>query len=699
MKPLFRWRTEEDEFWTDEPPATAVPRRKDGLLIWFIGLTLAGIGVIYWRQIRPIRLEEAQLQAEVLASHRTWEQAAAANDFDLFAHLLAHEDLVWQNEQRELFLKGLSLDRAALGLYAQAEPGNTAVALSPDWQTAEVIFEQTYTAVTEHEIAATIQLQQTHLYQRDGSRWLQAAPDDAFWGETLTYEGEWLTLLYPTRDAEWAERLASDLDDELTAICAVKSCAAGVKARLETAPASLAALRDLLTPAFDGRFHILPAFSLIGRPLDEEGYQALYRGYTRRIVVAFQNNLDLPFPFPEQAIQTICFPRGGTAPRLFRYDLAADAWTNDLPERTFRFLTPLPDDSGLIISELPATAEATRMKLSLWRAGEETALFDDANRVWRFPPIGWSRQAQRPRLLINEFDRTTRMRPLFSWLDLLNCDESGCATADLPGYTVWSPEDRSSLIVVGLDIALGDETGQPYQTIGPGSNPFWLDETHYGYIRYSPQIEIVAATTVATTTVAATAADESPQVLLNMEDLTAVLDDPETGFPAISHVIPHPAIPGLLFLTGLEMRGSSGKYNIFSFQVADDWGKTPAGTLTLRLQLDEPPLGYPALLTPSGIPPISFSSDGRYLVAAHLTDPPNDIWRIHLHDIVANQTQIVTVGSPHYPSNTPFYDWSQDGQWLVAVDDGFFKLVAPAANYERLILHDFDACHFTAWVD
>ncbi|MEJ2748631.1 MAG: hypothetical protein P8183_12115, partial [Anaerolineae bacterium] len=141
-----------------------------------------------------------------------------------------------------------------------------------------------------------------------------------------------------------------------------------------------------------------------------------------------------------------------------------------------------------------------------------------------------------------------------------------------------------------------------------------------------------------------------------------------------------------------------GKYNIFALQVSD-WSHTPTAELTLRLQLDDPPLGYPSLITPGGIPPVSFSPDGRWLVAAYLTTPPDDTWQVYLHDIPANQTQTITTSSPRYPANSLFFDWSADGQWLALVDDGFFKLAAPAAHYERVILHDFEACYFIAWAN
>lgn len=651
---------------------------------------MAGAFGVYWRQMRQIAQEEKRIQTDVAAAFHTWQQAVANDDFDLFVHLLAAQDAVWQQDQRTLFVEELILDRQSLGLAAQTMPQAVAVELAPDWQEAVVTYDQMYTAVTPPETTAPIHLQQTQLYQLDGSRWLQSPPDTDFWGETMRYDGQWLTLLYPARDAAWAQRLAADLAAELAVLCAEKPCTTDVMVRLDTNPTALADLHDLLTPVFNGRFHILPTFTLVGLPLDENSYQALYQGYTRRIITVVKNSLDLPVPLPDQAIQALCFPGGGSTPHLFRYDLTDDAWTVELPERSFRFLSPLPDDSGIILNDLPLSRDASRLTLRLWQGGQETLLFDDTDsaRQWRFPQSGWGGQALPSHLLLHEFDTITQTRTLYHRLNLNHCTESGCAVTELPGYTLWSPDGRSTLIVIGSELWLGDGDGVQQQLLGHGFTPFWLDGTTYGYTRYQPGLELVMATLN----------NGEPQVVLDGAGVTAVLTDPATGFPSISAIITHPTIPGLLILAGPEIRGAGGKYNIFTFQF-DDWPQSPSGTLTLRLQLDDPPLGYPAQLTSGGIPPVSFSPDGRWLAAALLTPPPDDTWQIYLHDIPANQTQTIATGSPRYPANSPFFDWSGDGQWLALVDDGFFKLIAPAANYERIILHDFDACYFTAWVN
>ncbi len=688
MRPLFRWQTEEKAWDAEQPGAKS--RKSRWAVIIVVGILLLGAALFYGQQMRQIQSEERLIEANVLASHNTWVQAVAAADFDLFVHLIDNQNPQWQNAQRDLLQQGALLDRQALGLNLQPGVASTAVTLAPNWQQATVTFDQTYTAVADNQTNALIQLQQTFFYQLDESRWPQAAHNAELWGETPTFEGTWVTLQYPVRVETWALRLANDLEAALAAVCAEKSCATGVTVRLDTEPDSLAKLQDLLTPVFDGRSHILPTFTLVGLPLDDASYQALYRGYTQRIITAFESNLDSPLPLPEQAIETICFPETGGAPHLYRYDLANDTWQAELPNQPFRFLSPLPDDSGLIISDLPSSSEASRLTLRLWQAGQSTLLFDDTDpaRQWRFPQIGWGGQTQPPRVLLHEFDTVSQTRTLYGWLDLTRCNSDGCVVTDLPGYTLWSPNGRSSIVVIGSEIWLGDGQGTTQQLLDRGSTPFWLDDKTFGYTRYQPQLELVVATTE----------NPNPVAVLDEAGVTTVLTDPNTGTPSISHITTHPTQPGLLVLAGPEIRGAGGKYNIFTFQFSD-WAAAPAGKLTLRLQLDDPPLGYPTVLTPSGVPPISFSPNGRWLVAAQISDPPDDSWQIHLHDIAANQTQIVKTSSPRYPANTPFFDWSSDSQWLILVDDGFLKLIAPAAGYERIILHEYDACYFTAWVN
>ncbi len=76
-----------------------------------------------------------------------------------------------------------------------------------------------------------------------------------------------------------------------------------------------------------------------------------------------------------------------------------------------------------------------------------------------------------------------------------------------------------------------------------------------------------------------------------------------------------------------------------------------------------------------------------------------DNWVIHLYDTIREETKKFTLNYPSYPAPFPFYDWSADGTWLILVDNGFLRLMAPSYDYERIITHHYDACRYAAWIN
>jgi hypothetical protein len=89
---------------------------------------------------------------------------------------------------------------------------------------------------------------------------------------------------------------------------------------------------------------------------------------------------------------------------------------------------------------------------------------------------------------------------------------------------------------------------------------------------------------------------------------------------------------------------------------------------------------------------------GSWLSLSRLEDQENNIWRVYVHDIARNETRTYAARYPLYTFRYPFYDWSADGDWLILVDDGFLRLIAPAYDYHRLILHDLHKCSHVAWL-
>ncbi|KAA3664365.1 MAG: hypothetical protein DWQ04_06090, partial [Chloroflexi bacterium] len=171
------------------------------------------------------------------------------------------------------------------------------ITLSPDLTAAELVTEQQYAIEIGNGLTETIRLQETAVYRLGSTRWLLSPPKPEFWGEPQTFTGEILVLRYLERDAEIARRLALDIDEKLLELCTKFSelnCSDQLEVRLTFTSDSewlntsqgvsvswLPQIRQRqlrLTP--------MPTPSLIGLPVNEASYQALYRGYASVILTA-----------------------------------------------------------------------------------------------------------------------------------------------------------------------------------------------------------------------------------------------------------------------------------------------------------------------------------------------------------------------------------------------------------------------------
>lgn len=299
----FDWRTDEDADWQEGAGKTAV--RGEAAVAkwhayWWLGLLgLLGIaavwGVVRWQIKQQVTAVTSDVEAELLATQNFVLQTAVSQDEELFRATLSGRNLDWGTVQKTLLSEGLLLDRPMFGWLQVAQPrlnlADVSVALSPDLRAAELIYPQTYAVQTPTGITETVTMQQTAVYRKGNTRWLYAPPIDEFWGEWVTNSGEHLTLVYPTRDADVAEQLAVDLDILVGQICAELddlNCADDLRLhlRLDSEPDALLAANEI-KPMLSGSLRLnLPAPTLIGKPVDEAGYQALFRAYGVRVATA-----------------------------------------------------------------------------------------------------------------------------------------------------------------------------------------------------------------------------------------------------------------------------------------------------------------------------------------------------------------------------------------------------------------------------
>jgi hypothetical protein len=290
MNKNFDWQTEDAADGDDLPPGAATtpvsPGRSWLRPSWWLlaGLLLLGSWLVYQQVTTRVNEAEAAATADLLASHDLLLRAAAEQDKDIVLALLSGRNSVWPAIQSSLVTDGLWLERPSLGLsYQKAPTEAVSVTLSADLFTAELVYETVY----QTETAEPITLQQTAAYRRGVDRWLYAPPEAGYWGELQHQEYPHLTLRYRQRDADLVRRLGPDLNQAITDLCLRVEgmhCPADFRVYVEfdPHPSSLFLQNRAVLPHYaTGAYRYqLPTPSLIGRPLDEAGYQALSRGYT-----------------------------------------------------------------------------------------------------------------------------------------------------------------------------------------------------------------------------------------------------------------------------------------------------------------------------------------------------------------------------------------------------------------------------------
>ncbi|GAB4266083.1 MAG: hypothetical protein Kow0080_06990 [Candidatus Promineifilaceae bacterium] len=336
MKPGFEWRTDEEAEWdvpelVDET-AVSQPRKRP---YWAAALVIAvifagGIGLVR-EASRRIADVTASVTADLVSSHNLLVKADTASDEALFLSLLSGRDLQWTAVQEQLFAQDMLVNRAAFGLTLLEEGGpidpaqlpDTAVSLeiNPDFTEAVLAVPYTYVVRGQNGLTETVVLTQTAVYRRGVQRWLYAPPAGDFWGNWQTTDGEFVSVTYPQRDAETAEKLAVDLDTAVAEACAnlpLLNCPAAfhMTLRLGTDPVLLldtANLNVLLTKP--GQLE-LPAPTLMGLPANEASYQNLLKLYVRPTLAVAITDI----------VGYTCCIRAPVYGALLQYQLAQLGW-------------------------------------------------------------------------------------------------------------------------------------------------------------------------------------------------------------------------------------------------------------------------------------------------------------------------------------------------------------------------------------
>lgn len=646
------------------------------------------------------------MEQDVTSAFELWTEAVTQGDADILNTLLFGSESAWSSSQRRMLALGVTLDRNMLGMSLREpeveEPFDVMnIDLAPDWQAAEIFFEPTYDLPDSEGELTTVRLQQALTFRRINGRWTLSRPDDGFWGAWQTEQSRLLSVEFRERDEDFVARIKRDLEAEMNSACARTTgrsrCPEDIHLdlRLESDPGILADLTDPDVPILDGRTFLLPSPTLVGMPTGRRGYEALYKAYSARIMGPFAANLDSPVALPQQKLKILCYQEYDSVPRLYQLDVGANTWSLDLRDRAFRFLSASADDRGLLLQEYLPGRSANRLRMAYVSAGQERIVFDEFFSRLTSLPVGWGGTVDQPQLLFFGFDSSPGSGRL-GRINLEECMGAACQVQALEGFPVWSPDGKRTIVTRGDTLHHGDSSGQILDEIGKGFSAFWIDDDRYGYARY-----VSGSAGYGTELIVSTVDGGVVQTLLRPHDLARFLRD-EDSLVFVDVAAVSPSDQDLLILSARSYVGDRLRTYIFSGRLPTakigSTAKPALDDLSLRLTLDGLPRGYPGQATASGNVPFVFSPDGRYLSLSRLENPDKNLWRLYVHDLSANETSTYATRYPLYTFRYPFYDWSVDGEWLLLVDDGYLRLIAPAHDYYRLILHDLNRCTHVAWV-
>lgn len=292
----FEWQTEED--WEEIAIAESAPKSpRPRRWLWLASLVSLVVlaGYLIYQQVEQ-RVEEATntVEQDVLSSLDVLEAANASGDVELVNGILSGRDPAWTDIQRDLIRASLLFDRSAFGLTLIGPPQVVSTTLSADLLAAQTTLHLDYAIAIGNGLTQTITLEQTAIFRQGARNWLFAPPEEEFWGDRAEISGSFISVQYPMRDEIISRRLANDLEQKIGELCArmafdTVNCAGGVRVNLTLAThaGGLLMVKDPELWLQAGHELILPTPTLVGLPINEQAYQALYRGYAMVVLQAF----------------------------------------------------------------------------------------------------------------------------------------------------------------------------------------------------------------------------------------------------------------------------------------------------------------------------------------------------------------------------------------------------------------------------
>lgn len=724
----FNWQTEEDStVWEEQEAPPTPPSKKRRWVIWLlmVGFVALSIGSTYliYRQINE-RVAEAVKTTEsaVLTSHELVIDAAMLTDRELFTNLLSGRDLNWTATQIRLLQSRMLFNRPHMGLQTvNIRSQRPEISLSPDLTQAIITRTVTYEQLDGR---GEVELAQVAIYRQGEDRWLLAplTSPDSEWQFRDTFEGRFVSASFPTPDAELALRMARDLDRTVDAICSGffdVTCPIELHYNIDfsTDPSTLiditlaaqGPLSQSAEPAAFNNFRF-PTPTLIGLPLDENGYNALYRGYARVLAQDLMreslqtywasfpelqpyslrqhlHTLDIGLTIPvtdtnkplnalfAQDLIALCMADEGV--ELARYEPATDRLTSILSNRVFTGMRANPNDSIVALEELFVNGSNSASRVSVWTPGRaETFVAADLPRE-SISNLEWQEHPSLPRLIISQ-QTPSDTADIISTITMGDPCLSDNCIIDVDRTTaldevIWSESGDQTLVnVADVGLFIGDASGRPRTFIGSGFRPFWLDETSYAYLTnirgpvggelYTGQVEPFS--------LRRTIGQAELLTILSEEYQNSRLFVPYAGVnPSNSQQI-------VILALAQDQLGNIGTAFVFLYD-------RESQVLTVPIESNQ-------------MHSFSISPDGLYLQAT-IYDLVQETQSVHLYNLQSGDLKVIPLAGVTEGSEA---NWSQDGQWLLFMIDGYLHLInAETGEYVVRLPGGTTRCFEATWVN
>ncbi|MEZ4590254.1 MAG: hypothetical protein R3D55_03825 [Chloroflexota bacterium] len=390
-----------------------------------------------------------------------------------------------------------------------------------------------------------------------------------------------------------------------------------------------------------------------------------------------------PIPLPKGDITLVCqnYADRPTS-HVYSYDLAQKTWTERFRDMFTNAYFSTRDGEHFIVSEYGFVDGTSEWKISLATDAEvillEKARSPGENEYWL---DYWLIDEDAQYFIRYEYfggETDIRLLPLA-------CVDGSCPAVQLDGYSpLFSPDKAHFLVervpeeMVNVDpnvpfqllqnLYLMTPDGKEQHRVGQGGEPFWLNDTVYGFVQLDEAgWEVVTAVIN----------QNQPRYLLGQAELLAAIppDERPDGLLPTTVVANHTNPQELL--VQLRQQDAANEYGpdtasyLFKLTLTEDLAGVAQVTL-LRQDVF------------SGI--VGFGVNGRTILHGDYGFNRSDVtW--YFIDSDTGQTTLSFRSIAALPR-------TDDGQWYVQVTDDFLMLRAPAYDYQYLIPHTFEDCQW-----